>query len=139
MRGGFLSALGRAIKIRRAEREIGRRDLADEAGISYSYLAEIESGAKSPSTESLERIADALGWSTSELIAEAELRTQLRSPQAPLKERSEMPVGMAASLVSRSRGEAPPEDLLEELRRLIRRMSPEDQRALLEIAKRLAR
>lgn len=65
-------ALGRAIKVRRAELDLSRRDLAEAAGLSYSYLAEIENGAKQPSSKALASIAGALGLSPAELMASAE-------------------------------------------------------------------
>ena len=39
--------LGRAIRVLRTARDLGRRELAERAGLSYSYLAEIENGDKS--------------------------------------------------------------------------------------------
>ena len=64
--------LGRAIKIRRAVLDMSRKDLARAAGLSYSYLAEIENGSKQPSGNVLERIAAALRWTVSELHLAAE-------------------------------------------------------------------
>jgi ADP-ribosylglycohydrolase/transcriptional regulator with XRE-family HTH domain len=40
---------------------MGRRELADGAGISYSYLSAIETGQKEPSSKFLAQIAEALG------------------------------------------------------------------------------
>jgi transcriptional regulator with XRE-family HTH domain len=57
----FAVALGRAIKALRTLDGIDRRDLADRAGLSYSYLAEIENGKKSPSPSAQKSIAGALG------------------------------------------------------------------------------
>ena len=51
--------LGRAIKALRAEADLSRKDLAERAGISYSYLAEIENGSKPPSTRTIVEIANA--------------------------------------------------------------------------------
>ena len=73
--GGVLTrALGRSIKVLRADRGLGRRQLADMAGISYSYLTEIENGNKPASNTVLGPIADALGVRLHELIADAENR-----------------------------------------------------------------
>jgi transcriptional regulator with XRE-family HTH domain len=70
----FASALGRTIKVVRTDREMGRKDLAERVGISYSYLTEIENGNKPPSNSVLTVIADVLGLTLGELIATAEDR-----------------------------------------------------------------
>ena len=69
----YQEALGRAIKVVRTERGLERRELAERAGISYSFLAEIENGNKPPSTDVLLAIAQALGLRPSELHAAADL------------------------------------------------------------------
>ena len=73
----FAEALGRTIKVVRTDRGIDRRDLAEAAGISYSYLTEIENGNKPPSSSVLEPIARALGLRMSELIQAAEDRRDM--------------------------------------------------------------
>jgi transcriptional regulator with XRE-family HTH domain len=60
--------LGRAIQAQRAERGLKRQALADSAGLSYAYLAEIENGKKEPSTRVLDGIARALGIRLPELM-----------------------------------------------------------------------
>jgi transcriptional regulator with XRE-family HTH domain len=65
-------ALGRAVKVLRTVRDLSRRELAEAAGLSYSYLAEIENGGKQPSSRALAAIAEALGLSASQLLGEAE-------------------------------------------------------------------
>jgi transcriptional regulator with XRE-family HTH domain/CheY-like chemotaxis protein len=70
--GLFEGGLGRAIKVLRAGRDLSRRDLAERAGLSYSYLAEIENGAKSPSSRALDALASGLGLSVGDLAAAAE-------------------------------------------------------------------
>lgn len=67
----FAVALGRAIKVLRTLQGIDRKDLADRAGLSYSYLAEIENGKKSPSASAQKAIADALGLPVVELHSHA--------------------------------------------------------------------
>ena len=67
-------AVGRTIKVLRTDRGLGRRQLAELARISYSYLTEIENGHKPASNTVLGPIADALGVRLHELIADAELR-----------------------------------------------------------------
>jgi transcriptional regulator with XRE-family HTH domain len=73
--------LGRAIRVLRTGRDLGRRELAERAGLSYSFLAEIENGAKSPSSKALALIAAALGMAVHELVAAAEAwRTPAKAP-----------------------------------------------------------
>ena len=64
--------LGRAIRLLRTARDLGRRALAERAGLSYSYLSEIETGKKVPSAKSLGAIAGALGLPPHELLATAD-------------------------------------------------------------------
>jgi len=66
-------ALGLAITSHRTARGMARKVLAAEAGISYPYLSEIESGAKVPTIETLWAIAEALGRVPSQLLTTAEL------------------------------------------------------------------
>ena len=66
------TAFGRAVKVIRTGLDLGRRELAARAGLSYSYLAEIESGKKQASASAQQALARALGMSVSELLAAAE-------------------------------------------------------------------
>jgi transcriptional regulator with XRE-family HTH domain len=68
----FAEGLARALKVLRTARDLSRGDLAEGAGLSYSYLANIEKGRRSPSPQVLEALAGALGMPTSELIEQAE-------------------------------------------------------------------
>ena len=58
----FARALGRAIKVLRTLQGVDRKDLADSAGLSYSYLAEIENGKKSPSASAQTTNDSSSGW-----------------------------------------------------------------------------
>jgi transcriptional regulator with XRE-family HTH domain len=77
----FYEALGRTIQVLRTDQSLDRKDLADRAGISYSYLAAIENGKKPPSSKVLFAIAGALGLLSHELLASVE--TRLRRRQQP--------------------------------------------------------
>jgi transcriptional regulator with XRE-family HTH domain len=68
----FYEAVGRAIKVHRAERGLGRKRLAELAGVSYPYLSEIENGRKRPSSRALVAIAEGLGLRPHELLETAE-------------------------------------------------------------------
>lgn len=52
---------GRAVRTLREEREMTLEALADAAGVSASYLSEVERGLKRPSTDVVAKIAEAFG------------------------------------------------------------------------------
>lgn len=60
-------ALGHAIKVIRTSLNLGRRELSRRAGLSYSYLAEIENGTKQLSQTAQAEVARALGITVAEL------------------------------------------------------------------------
>jgi transcriptional regulator with XRE-family HTH domain len=156
----YAQRVGRAIQVLRTELGLSRTDLAEDAGVSYSYLSEIETGKKQLSSNTLLRLAEVLDVSPSELMAAAEERvrpsagsagrgtTVLSAPPATQM----APTAGAAPTRSVSRwfgrgnanragpqpGEAASVEL-EELRTILDRLSPEDRELLLDFARRLAR
>ena len=60
--------LGRRIRSLREEKGLPLRVVADRAGVSESFLSQVERGAASPSVASLRRIAEALGGSVGSLF-----------------------------------------------------------------------
>jgi len=58
-----------ALKVWREHRGFSGRELAQRAGVSASYLSQIESGTKPGSTTALRKLADALGVQIDDLIA----------------------------------------------------------------------
>ncbi len=151
----FSKALGRTIKVRRTELDIGRRELAERARISYSYLTEIENGNKPPSPSVLGPIAQALGLRLSELTqaTEGRMETQEEAP-APVSSEKEWVRRFASMLPAREEpfgqfsGEAEPpprepdrnlQATMMELERLMQNMAEEDIERLLDYARRLAR
>ncbi|RJP17963.1 MAG: helix-turn-helix domain-containing protein [Candidatus Abyssobacteria bacterium SURF_5] len=68
--GVIAMRIGEKIRFLRKSRvpKMTSSELAQKAGISQSYVIEIESGKKNPSLEVLERIAKALNVSLSEII-----------------------------------------------------------------------
>lgn len=80
----FHEALGRALKVLRAERGLERKDLAEMAGLSYPYVSEIESGKKRPSSRAVLALAEALGVPAHHLWEMADaLQTQTAMSPAP--------------------------------------------------------
>jgi len=76
-------ALGRIVKAVRTLSDLSRRELAQQAGLSYSYLAEIENGAKQPSFRALTALSEALGLTVSQLLQQAyELERSEPGPSA---------------------------------------------------------
>jgi transcriptional regulator with XRE-family HTH domain len=61
--------LGRRIRAVREEHGRSLRDVADRAGVSESFLSQVERGVASPSVASLRRIAEALGESVGAFFA----------------------------------------------------------------------
>ncbi len=72
-----LSALGRAVRARRTERELTLHALSDRAGVSERFLVQLEAGQGNISVARLCDVAAALGTSASELLRDAE------SPRRP--------------------------------------------------------
>ena len=151
----FYEALGRTIQVLRTDQSLDRKDLADRAGISYSYLAAIENGKKPPSSRVLFAIARALGLHSHELLASVEGRFQrslapsLPSPQpgapsrrhawfhaqagAPPPESTE-----AAAAAWRSPVPYSPAGFLMEIDRLSQDLTDDDRDLVLGLARRLA-
>jgi transcriptional regulator with XRE-family HTH domain len=145
----YARALGHTVKVIRTDRGMGRSELAQRAGISYSYLTEIENGNKPPSPTVLEPLGRALGLRMSELVEAAEARMAARSAVlaeeeaagrmrlgAPSKRLfSTADYAMQPSLRSRRDLRA----VVIELERLLQDMAPDDVERLLDYAHRLVR
>ena len=91
------TSLGTAIKLRRIELEMSRRDLAQTAGLSYPYVAELENGTKPGSQGALAAIAAALDLRLSELLAWSDDLEETRglSPSDPQHWRNQRTSGAA--------------------------------------------
>jgi transcriptional regulator with XRE-family HTH domain len=159
----FVPSIGRTIKVLRTDRGLDRKDLAEEVGISYSYLTEIENGNKPPSSTVLAAIAAALDVQLHELIAGAEERVQREAlreeelmPSSDARRVNQLrtyagtwadpPQDSAPSLPGPAyrrgrppRPRAPEASTLWELQDLLERLSPEDVQRVLDLARRLAR
>jgi transcriptional regulator with XRE-family HTH domain len=99
-----------------------RNALADESGVSKSYLGDIEKGRKNPTTDVLEAIADALGVPPRRLLYHAALDEEdpfLESEQLTLE------ADLEGNLETR------------EIAQLTYRLRPADRRLVLELMRRL--
>ena len=153
----FAKAVGRTIKVLRTDLGMERRELADNVGISYSYLTEIENGNKPVSSRLLGPIAHALGLRVSQLAEAAELRLETWAEpellsQAPSEQLMAAPPSVEplrsyssatdAQLAIQPSLRGPHRELRDtvlELERLLRHMAPDDIERLLDYARRLAR
>jgi transcriptional regulator with XRE-family HTH domain len=63
---------GFAVKARREELELTQEDLADKARIHRTYLSDVERGTRNLSLINIERLAEALSLSISELFQRVE-------------------------------------------------------------------
>jgi len=153
----FLAAYGAVIRQIREEHGLDRKELAEAAGISYSYLSAIESGQKLPSGTVQTVLAEALGTPAADLLARAngELHTEsavhseYRVPDAYVARADPRPSGFAAARPPDAmwKQPAPTSDAdpgvsvsgaLAELRALIPSLSPEDAAMVVSMARRLA-
>jgi len=105
----FYEALGRTIQVLRTDQSLDRKELADRAGISYSYLAAIENGKKPPSSKVLFAIADALGLRSHELLASVENRFARHHAFAPAARPRFAPPSRRQEWFHGSDQETPPE------------------------------
>lgn len=64
----FIAALGIRVRESRARHGMSRKSLAQNAGVSERYLAQVESGETNPSIMVLRHVAHALGVSANELL-----------------------------------------------------------------------
>src|SRR6188472_1815218 len=82
------NALGDWIKEMRATQGISQRELADRAGLSRSYLCDIEHGRTgNPSFEYLDSIAIALGVDRTEVLRVAGILEPVGAPEQNARER----------------------------------------------------
>ena len=65
--------IGLTVRKLRSDRGFTLQALADESGVSKSYLGDIEKGRKNPTTDVIEAIAEALGVPARELLYHAAL------------------------------------------------------------------
>jgi transcriptional regulator with XRE-family HTH domain len=67
------SRLGGAIRQLRHNRGITQDELAKKAGLHRTYVSDMERGSRNPSLNSLQRVAEALGITLSEIFKHTEL------------------------------------------------------------------
>ena len=103
----FIDALGRRVRESRARHGMSRRLLAQNAGVSERYLAQVESGETNPSIMVLRHVAHALGISAIELLEPQQLSVEQQ-------------------MIARFLEQLPPHRLEEALLRLMREFGKEN-------------
>ena len=66
--GRYIGAMKLRIREIRTQQGLTQRELGEKAGISISYLSEVESGKKPLNSRRIEKVARALGVSPTDLI-----------------------------------------------------------------------
>ena len=145
----FLAAYGACVRQRRAELGLARKELAERAGISYSYLSSIESGQKLPSDSVLSGLASALELSPADLLARANDMVLAESSSLSADSTSSSArLGTPEASFARTRSSEPPalelssSDLSAsgtsaEIDALLPELSSEDRATLLSVARKL--
>jgi transcriptional regulator with XRE-family HTH domain len=116
--------IGLTVRKLRSDRGFTLQALADESGVSKSYLGDIEKGRKNPTTDVIESIADALSVPARELLYHAAL-----DEEDPFLQPEQLMLEECAEEDAENR----------ELTQLTRRMRPADRRMVLDLARRLSR
>jgi XRE family transcriptional regulator, aerobic/anaerobic benzoate catabolism transcriptional regulator len=113
---GFLAALGREVRRRRAKRGMTRRQLAHASHTSERYLAQIESGTGNPSVTVLRAIAQALDIPAANLLGEPAAQSSARA--ALLDAVAQLPDQSLAELTQLIEGRFLPPDRADRARRI---------------------
>ena len=134
----YSAALGRAIKLLRTEQGVERKELADRAGISYSYLAEIENGNKPPSSSVLVVLAEALGLRPHQIHAAADNLSERRDGQTTLlAAQKRTPDQDFSERMSAMRAAPAGFDRQREIVELLDQLTDKDLELVLDLARRL--
>jgi transcriptional regulator with XRE-family HTH domain len=75
-RGTFHKAFAAVLREKRAAKQLSQERLAHEGGFARQYVGMIERGERRPTLEACHALALVLGTPLSELVGEAERRTQ---------------------------------------------------------------
>jgi DNA-binding XRE family transcriptional regulator len=133
---------GSAVRRLRQERGMTSEALAGAAGVSPSYLSEVERGLKRPSTDVLAKLARAFGMLPSQLLEHVEALTarpkMVAQSFAPPRMRQER-VGNRGTIYSptESAVSADRNRVIQMLLTIAHDLDDEDLRVLLDLARRL--
>ncbi|GAC1328843.1 MAG: hypothetical protein NVS2B16_34440 [Chloroflexota bacterium] len=90
----LLQAWGEVLRRYRQWKQLSRRELAQQAGLSPVFLGEIERGEKDPSSHSLSLLANALDVPLAELYLRVAARLDMPETPTLLRQQTSMPLGM---------------------------------------------
>lgn len=68
----LVQSLAKVLELRRQNLHISQEELARRAGISRTYLSDIERGLRNISVATLHKLSEAMGTDASAMLAEAE-------------------------------------------------------------------
>ena len=83
----LLCALGHAIRQVREDRNLSQERLAELAGLHRTYISSVEQGRRNLSIENVQKVANALGVSMTELVQLCEDRLDRDRSKGPAKDR----------------------------------------------------
>lgn len=76
--------LGPTIRILRTVQELSVQDLCTKTGLSHQFLYNLEAGVRSPSLDSLDKVAEALGINSALLLFISDMDDPLTAPLLPM-------------------------------------------------------
>jgi transcriptional regulator with XRE-family HTH domain len=85
--------IGNVIEKIRSERGVNQAELASKAGIRANTLGDLENRRKNSKLETLEAVAEALGYSVGELYSELDRSLKSKQPKSDLAVSSSCPEG----------------------------------------------
>jgi len=101
------SALGEWVKSTRTAQGVSQRELADRAGLSRSYVCDIEHGRSTkPSFECLENISKALGVDRTDVLRVAGILEPVKAPEENARDRKHLSVYQSLNESNRTAVEA---------------------------------
>jgi transcriptional regulator with XRE-family HTH domain len=118
--------IGSRLKDLRESKELSQGDIEKRTGLLRCYISRVENGPTVPAIETLEKMARALEVPMYRLIHDGKAAASVRKAE-PTKDRTEWgSTGKEAGYLS-------------QLRRLLGKMEPDDQKLLLHMAQKVAK
>lgn len=139
-RKGHFAELAAALRVRRDELGLSRKDLASATGLSYPYIAQLEGGYRAPSLGSARKLAAALSLPVEDLVALADDDPVLAGSPPPPAAYANPIYAPSIAMSAMSADDGPAGEMLATDRRLSRVMIRSDAaRAVLEAREALSR
>ncbi len=71
---------GRAVRRRRRELDLSQEELAERSGLHRNYISSVENGNRNPSLRNVEKLAQALDISISDLFVNYNVEVKQKDP-----------------------------------------------------------